>query len=95
MLARHLDPTTHSAWIIGSEAHGTARPGADVDVAVEGAASIPLETLARIRCDLDDLATLRPFDLIDLRRADDRFRREALADALPLVLERESTGVEA
>jgi predicted nucleotidyltransferase len=86
VLARHLDPQTHRAWIIGSEASGRALPGADLDIALERPGPIDLEQLARLRADLDDLPTLRAFDLVDLRRVSDRFRCEALREALPLDL---------
>ena len=73
-------------WIVGSEAAGTALPGSDVDVALEGPTPVDLERLARLRSDLDMLPTLRSFDLVDLRRTSEGFRREALRVAIPLEL---------
>jgi len=86
VVARHLDPRAHRVWIVGSEATGTALPGSDVDVALEGPAPVDLERLARLRSDLDMLPTLRSFDLVDLRRTSEGFRREALRVAIPLEL---------
>jgi predicted nucleotidyltransferase len=86
VLAEHLGPSSHRAWIIGSEAAGTALPGSDVDVALEGPAPIDLGVLARLRDALEKLPTIRSFDLVDLRRASDRFRREALATSIELDL---------
>lgn len=86
VLARHLDTRTERAWIIGSEASGHAVPGSDIDVALEGRERIDLADLARIRDELEQLPTLRSFDLIDLRRTTERFRAEALRTALALEL---------
>jgi predicted nucleotidyltransferase len=85
VLGRHLDPRSHQAWIIGSEATHRALPGSDVDIAIEGDGPIDLECLARLRADLEDLPTLRGFDLVDLRRATARFREEALREAIRLL----------
>lgn len=70
---------------MGSEARGTALPGSDLDVAVLGPAKLDLAQLATIRADLDGLPTLRSFDLVDLRRTSDAFRREAMSSVIPLV----------
>ena len=85
VVANHLPTGTCRAWIIGSEATGRAGPGADLDVAIDGAVPLPLETLSRLRDDLDQLPTLRVFDLVDLRRTTGGFAREALREAIPLV----------
>lgn len=84
VLGAHLDPSSHRAWLIGSEASGTALPGSDVDIALEGPGRIDLAVLASLRDALEQLPTLRAFDLVDLRRASARFRREALDSARPL-----------
>lgn len=89
VLADHLDPSSHRAWIIGSEATGRALPGGDIDVALEGSERFDLAALARLRAALEALPTLRPIDLVDLRRASEHFRRTALQHAIPLPLERD------
>ncbi len=89
VLARQLDARHYRAWIIGSEATGTAQPGADLDIAFEGPASLDLAALARLRDALEDLPTLRSFDLVDLRRTTEAFRREALREAIALSLDQE------
>ncbi len=87
MLARHLDPRRHRAWIIGSEATGHALPGSDVDLALEGPTPIDLGALARLRDELERLPSLRSFDLVDLRRVTERFANEALQVTVPLALD--------
>ena len=84
ILARHLDPAQTRAWIIGSEALGSARPGADIDEAVEGTAPVNLSVLALLRNDLEDLPTLLAFDLVNLQRTTNAFRSQALRTAIPL-----------
>jgi predicted nucleotidyltransferase len=86
VLTDHLDPTSHRAWIVGSEATGRALPGSDVDIVIEGPAAIDLAVLARLRGALDGLPTIRSFDIVDLRRTSERFRREALTSAIDLFL---------
>jgi predicted nucleotidyltransferase len=91
VLGRLLDPESHRAWLIGSEATGKALPGSDVDIALEGPGVIDLALLTELRDALETIPTLRSFDLVDLRRTSPRFRREALASSTPLRL-REATG---
>lgn len=85
VLARHLPPPHHRAWIVGSEARHSALPGSDVDIAIEGPEKIDLVRLAAIRGDLEALPTIRSFDLVDLGRASATFRDEALSAAIPLL----------
>jgi hypothetical protein len=49
---------------------------------------VPLERLARLRADLEELPTLRSFDVVDLAHVSERFRREALRTAIALTLGR-------
>lgn len=86
VLARHLDPREHRAWIVGSEARGDALPGSDVDIAVQGPRAVDLAHLTVIRAALEELPTLRSFDLVDLQRSSESFRREALQVAIPLTI---------
>ncbi len=85
VVARHLDGARDRAWIIGSEASGTARPGADFDIALASTGPIDLLTLARLRDALEALPTLRASDLLDLARTEPAFRREALRHSIRLL----------
>jgi uncharacterized protein len=59
-------PAVRRVRLFGSRAKGTARPGSDVDLAVEG---IPdLLTRARLMEALDDLPFAFRCDLVDLDR---------------------------
>lgn len=76
VVGRHLDLDRYQLSIFGSEAQGTARPGSDVDIGLLGPDPVPPHVVQRIRDDLEALRTLRLFDVVDLRRADARFRHE-------------------
>ncbi|SMP15527.1 Nucleotidyltransferase domain-containing protein [Desulfurobacterium pacificum] len=62
-----------SVYIFGSRAKGTYKYNSDFDIALEGEEKIPPATLAQIREELDNLPTLKSFDLIDLKRTSTKF----------------------
>ena len=76
VVERHLPPKSARVFLSGSEASGTARPGADVDVALLGAEAIPLRTIEKIREELERLRTLRAFDVVDLCTTSESFRSD-------------------
>ena len=85
VLAR--EPTVEQAWIYGSRARGTHRPGADIDLALAG----PLtdEALSRIRYRLMEEGPLPYlFDITALAElaADHPLRAQIAVDALLLPL---------
>lgn len=82
--ARHLDLAEYRVFLFGSEAAGTARVGADIDLGLWGPRPLPAAVLQRIRDDLDKLRTLRPFDVVDFARTDASFRDVALQRIEPL-----------
>jgi len=63
-------------YLFGSRAKGTARPNSDFDIALEWHSKIPFVTLAKIREKLEELPTLKSFDIIDLNRVSQEFRNE-------------------
>ena len=62
----------------GSWPKGTARPHADVDIAISGAEAFPPERLAALRALTDNVATLHEIDLVDLHTVGEAFRNEIL-----------------
>ena len=60
----------------GSWPKGTARPHADIDIAIAGSEAFPPERLAELRAFVDDLATLHEIDLEDLHTVGEVFRNE-------------------
>lgn len=59
-------PAVRRVWLFGSRAKGVARPGSDVDLAVEGMPD--LLTRARLLEALEELPLACRFDLVDLDR---------------------------
>lgn len=62
----------------GSWPKGTARPHADVDIAIAGPEAFPPERLAELRALADNVATLHEIDLVDLHTVGEAFRNEIL-----------------
>lgn len=76
-------PNVRLAILFGSLARGDARPDSDVDLAVAGEA--PLDAGEQVRLiESVALATGRPVDLVDLRRAGHGLLRQALAYGEPI-----------
>ena len=61
--------------IFGLRARGNARPGSDIDLAVEGAAPMPFREERKLKERLYELAGLCSVDLLFLERACGDFRR--------------------
>ena len=81
VVQRHLDLARYALFIFGSEASGTADRRSDIDIGILGSAPVAGSTLQAIRDELDELRTLRAFDLVDLQRVDESFKEHALAHA--------------
>jgi predicted nucleotidyltransferase len=62
----------------GSWPKGTAKPHADVDIAIAGAKAFPPERMAELRALADNVATLHEIDLVDLHTVGEAFRNEIL-----------------
>jgi predicted nucleotidyltransferase len=62
----------------GSWPKGTARPHADVDIAIAGPEAFPPERLAELRALTDNVATLHEIDLVDLHTVGEALRNEIL-----------------
>ena len=77
-LARHI--LGHGITVIwfGSWPKGTARPHADIDIAISAADEIPLQQMAVLQDAIDDIATLHEIDLVDLHTVSEPFREEIL-----------------
>ena len=81
VMRRHLEPASCDVFLFGSEAEGRATPRSDIDVGVLGPAAMPGAVMQRLRDELEQLRTLRSFDLVDFSLVDERFRKEALRHA--------------
>ena len=71
----------YSIVLFGSRAQGTARERSDFDFGVIGESDIPLTTFFKIATFMDELPTLYRLDWVDLNRASNALRRNALQHA--------------
>lgn len=75
--SKYLDIDEHQVFFFGSRVGREGDERSDIDIGIEGAEKLPLETIARIKEDLSNLPTLYSFDIVDFRRADDDFKKVA------------------
>ena len=71
----------YKVFLFGSRAQGTHRPRSDFDVGLFGTKPISLKTFYRIADFLDGLPTLYRIDWVDLNRASESVRENALGNA--------------
>ncbi len=68
----------------GSWPKGTAKPHADIDIAIAGTDKFPPERLAELRTRIEEMATLHEIDLVDLQTISDTFKQEILSHGIRL-----------
>ncbi len=73
IISHYLPEAT--VYLFGSRASGRAKENSDFDIAIEWKEKIPLSTISRIREKLEDLPTLKSFDIVDLKRCSEEFVR--------------------
>lgn len=61
-------------YLFGSRAKGDAESTSDFDIAIDAAEKIPLDIIARIRDEIEELNTLKNVDIIDLNRVNTKLR---------------------
>lgn len=69
-------------FLFGSEALGTSWRTSDVDIGLWGPKPISSKTIENVRDDLERLATLRTFDIVDFAHVSEPFRTEALKSVI-------------
>jgi nucleotidyltransferase substrate binding protein (TIGR01987 family) len=80
-ILREFLPTQYGAVLFGSRATGRAQPGSDWDIGVIGATPLDGGVLELIREGLEELPTLHTFDVVDLVRVPEWFRKSAIRGA--------------
>lgn len=80
-ILREFLPTHYGAVLFGSRATGHAQPGSDWDIGLIGAKPLDGAVIEMIREGLEELPTLHSFDVVDLARVPEGFRRSALKGA--------------
>jgi predicted nucleotidyltransferase len=71
----------YSIILFGSRAQGSARERSDFDFGIIGESAIPLKTFFKISDFMDQLPTLYRLDWVDLNRASEALRENALQNA--------------
>jgi predicted nucleotidyltransferase len=70
-------------WLFGSRARGDARPGSDVDIAIEPRSrKVPPQVLAELVQQIEESVLPWNVDLVDLAEVDETFRRRVRAEAV-------------
>jgi len=84
-LLRYADELSgYKVVLFGSRARRSHRERSDFDIGVVGSEPLPLQTYYRISDFLESLPTLYQIDWVDLNRAMDRLRENALKNAVVL-----------
>ena len=72
---RRLGPCARIVWF-GSWVRGGARPGSDIDLAVDAPGGVDPDDYAALWSFVDELPTLYTIDLVHLAEAGEELRRE-------------------
>ena len=72
IIARFL-PDAH-IFLFGSRARGDAEQTSDFDFAIDVGSKIPLDVIARIEDEIEELRTLKSIDIVDLNRVNPAFK---------------------
>ena len=73
-----------SIYLFGSEVAGPRRPASDIDVGLMGDGPLSAALLQRIEDELEELPTLRSFDVVDFAGVPSERREGMLQDAILL-----------
>lgn len=80
-IRKHV-PKEYRILLFGSWVRSGATPTSDIDIAIHGPAKVDSLVMARIRQDIEELPTLRKFDIVDVHSADKEFRKTILKEAM-------------
>ncbi|MBI3114826.1 MAG: nucleotidyltransferase domain-containing protein [Candidatus Harrisonbacteria bacterium] len=74
---KYLAREEYKVYFFGSRVTGNSSERSDIDVGIEGAATVPPVMMAKIRDEITELPTLYNIDVVDMRAASPAFRRIA------------------
>ena len=77
IIGEYLDLKKYKVFFFGSRVKGTNSPRSDIDIGIEGAAPIPIETMANIKEKIFDLPILYRIDIVDFKNVSKDFREVA------------------
>ncbi len=78
IIGKYLDLKQYRIFFFGSRVEKTNTPRSDIDLGIEGPEEIPGDVRVKILEELEDLPTLYRFDLVDFKRVEAGFKKEAL-----------------
>ncbi len=84
IIRRYLPEKDFKIFLFGSWAKESAEPTSDIDIGILGEKNMDDFVLLRIKEEAGGIPTLRSVDIVDLNKADERFRKEVLSYAKPL-----------
>ncbi|MGB3940171.1 MAG: nucleotidyltransferase domain-containing protein [Candidatus Manganitrophaceae bacterium] len=75
---RHLPFRHYRVFYFGSRVSGGATRRSDYDVGLDAGEKIPLEVMAGIREEIEEIPVLQKIDLVDFRAVPEAFARQAM-----------------
>ena len=78
IFAKYLDISRYKVFIFGSRASGKGDERSDIDIGIQGLQKIPLEAMAKIREEIEELPILYKIDVVDFTDASEQFKQVAL-----------------
>lgn len=84
IIRRHLPEKDFRILLFGSWAKESAEPTSDIDIGILGERNVDDFVLLRIKEEVGGIPTLRSVDIVDLNKADEKFKKEVLSYAKSL-----------
>ncbi|MCL0032901.1 nucleotidyltransferase domain-containing protein [Peptococcaceae bacterium] len=69
-------------FLFGSRAKGCAKERSDFDIAIYNKKKIPLDVMAKIKEEVEELPTLKSIDIVDLNRVNEKFKDSVMRDGV-------------
>ncbi len=91
IILKHLSSNVIEIFLFGSRSKKMNTAYSDYDIGVRGVRAIPFNIIQKIEDDLNELNTLKSFDIIDFLSVSDGFAEEALKNKRILYVEKDHT----
>lgn len=74
---KYLDLNSYKIFIFGSRAAGKGDERSDIDIGIDGPQKIPVETMEKIKEEIDKIPVLYKIDIVDFSDTSDKFKKVA------------------
>lgn len=81
IIKKNVSAKHYKVFYFGSRVNGQATKRSDIDIGIAAEIPLPAEETLQIKSELEELPTLKKFDLVDFNGIDDAFKRVALEHA--------------